>query len=742
MSKPLKYENHFEKLKTSTKRSDAASGPVIKPLPPIAPPGSLWGATTDDEEKTGNKAELKQIREITIPVVDEELRSVDVQLKRLPTMRNLSGDSIQPATYTAMSPLSTNGMLAVPEAETGGNEVSRRRSKELIESESAEDKSADRKPPPIDTKNIKDDSLKPAQNGEHSQSDGSNDDDDAGSVSDFIISRSSNPRPTANEGSSIHGSSQKDDASSPHAQNENEPTPVLEKRSSSGPTPPKSDRPVSNRGTVARSPPQLSPVAILSDQKAHLMASPVSIKKPLLPVPLNTHNINAPVDTSQTNSARTHESPMTESNSPLHKLSLPQLQQDQLTSRSPQASLASPMPPITPDSISPVRNQKESSKSPARLGVNSSYNEPNYMYPPTEEDVDLGIRPPPWGFDPMQVNQAEQESTSFQPTGSPPYVDNASSPFLTRAAATMMTFPDKGYEGPRQNSKVEHNRSSPSMESPSPNGTKSPSLAFKMKTAFVKSPLPEKARTTDSALKPSKSEADSRSAPRSATDPFVMPAHQVEKLKERSNSRFSLNIFKRDKESKRSRDKTRQMIANGEQESGHAPSLLSHTISDNESGPPPPPAAHPPTASPIVINRGGERGPDSALGLGGGSSTPDLPWSPQKQKQGDPIHIAQRMSSLGMEQLRQRQSGDTLSGSNWQTSSATLADGTPILEYVQALWSYKAQIPDAELSFETNDVLAVITKQQDGWWEAEILDQRRRQRGLVPSNFMKTLKTP
>ncbi|KAG2182114.1 hypothetical protein INT43_007041 [Umbelopsis isabellina] len=741
---PLKYENHFEKLKHSSKRSDATGGSVLKPLPPIAPPGSLWGSPTSEEGKASGKAESKQIREITIPVVDEELRSVDVQLKRLPTMRNLSGDSMQLANHTAMSPLSTNGMLAVPEPDNG-YEVSRRRSKELIESESAEDEKTDLKPPAIDTKNLKDDSLKQTQNGEHPRSDSSN--DDGGSVSDFIISRSSNPRPTVNEGSSsIHGSSQKDDVSSPRVQNDTEPTPEAEKRSSTGPTSTKGERRVSNHGAaVARSPTQLSPVTILSDQKTSLMSSPVSMKKPVLPVPLNTHNLNAPVDTSQTNSARTHESPMTEGNSPQHKMSLSQLQQDHFTPRSPQISMPSPMPPITPDSMSPVRNNKESAKSPARTpGVNSSYNEPNYMYPPTEEeDVDLGIRPPPWGFDHLQGNQVEQDSAGFQPALSSSYVDNASSPFLTRAAATMMTFPDKNHEGPRQNNKVEHNRSSPSIEPPSPNGTKSPSLAFKMKTAFAKSSMPEKARTTDAAPKPSRSEVESRSAPRSATDPFVMPAHQVEKLKERSNSRFSLNIFKRDKESKRSRDKPRQMVTNGEQETGHAPSMLSHTISDSESGPPLPPAGHPPQASsPIAINRGGgERGPDSALGLGGGSSTPDLSWSPQKQKPGDVVQIAQRMSSLGMEQLRHRQSGDTPSNPNWPTSSATLADGTPILEYVQALWSYKAQIPDAELSFETNDVLAVITKQQDGWWEAEILHQSRRQRGLVPSNFMKTLKT-
>jgi len=207
-----------------------------------------------------------------------------------------------------------------------------------------------------------------------------------------------------------------------------------------------------------------------------------------------------------------------------------------------------------------------------------------------------------------------------------------------------------------------------------------------------------------------------------------MPVHQMERLKDRSNSRFSLSIFKRDKEGKKHREKSRH--GGDDQHSMHAASLLSHPLSDHETGP-----------GSVPRSPGGSRGPDSALGLGPVSTTPELSWPPNhhhpqnKKTSGmESIHIAQRMSSLGMEQLRQRQ--DT---PPWQTS-ATLADGTPILEYVQALWSYQAQIPNTEISFETNDVLAVITKQQDGWWEAEILDQRRRRRGLVPSNFMKILK--
>ncbi|RUS19327.1 hypothetical protein BC938DRAFT_475753, partial [Jimgerdemannia flammicorona] len=35
--------------------------------------------------------------------------------------------------------------------------------------------------------------------------------------------------------------------------------------------------------------------------------------------------------------------------------------------------------------------------------------------------------------------------------------------------------------------------------------------------------------------------------------------------------------------------------------------------------------------------------------------------------------------------------------------------------------------------------MAVLGKQEDGWWLGEVLDLQRRQRGLFPSNFVKTL---
>ncbi|KAG2222211.1 hypothetical protein INT45_014108 [Circinella minor] len=64
-----------------------------------------------------------------------------------------------------------------------------------------------------------------------------------------------------------------------------------------------------------------------------------------------------------------------------------------------------------------------------------------------------------------------------------------------------------------------------------------------------------------------------------------------------------------------------------------------------------------------------------------------------------------------------------------------LDDGTPIIEYVQALWQYDAKV-NTEMSFYAGDVFAVIHKQMDNWWVAELMDPRRRQRGLVPGNYM------
>ncbi|KAI8973016.1 hypothetical protein BDB01DRAFT_808381, partial [Pilobolus umbonatus] len=53
----------------------------------------------------------------------------------------------------------------------------------------------------------------------------------------------------------------------------------------------------------------------------------------------------------------------------------------------------------------------------------------------------------------------------------------------------------------------------------------------------------------------------------------------------------------------------------------------------------------------------------------------------------------------------------------------------------RALWDYKAHIP-SEVSFNAHDNFAILNKQPDGWWYAELLDPQKPKRGLVPGNYM------
>ncbi|KAF2671385.1 hypothetical protein BT63DRAFT_215664 [Microthyrium microscopicum] len=61
-------------------------------------------------------------------------------------------------------------------------------------------------------------------------------------------------------------------------------------------------------------------------------------------------------------------------------------------------------------------------------------------------------------------------------------------------------------------------------------------------------------------------------------------------------------------------------------------------------------------------------------------------------------------------------------------------DGRVILHFTRAMYMYQAQIPE-ELGFGKGDVLAVLRLQDDGWWEAESVNQPGN-RGLVPSNYL------
>ncbi|KLT45498.1 hypothetical protein CC85DRAFT_306682 [Cutaneotrichosporon oleaginosum] len=64
-------------------------------------------------------------------------------------------------------------------------------------------------------------------------------------------------------------------------------------------------------------------------------------------------------------------------------------------------------------------------------------------------------------------------------------------------------------------------------------------------------------------------------------------------------------------------------------------------------------------------------------------------------------------------------------------------DGRPILFYVRAVYGYQAQSP-VEFDFQADDIIAVTSTPEDGWWSGELLDESRRMPGRTdfPSNFV------
>ncbi|KAG0794850.1 hypothetical protein G6F16_001316 [Rhizopus arrhizus] len=62
--------------------------------------------------------------------------------------------------------------------------------------------------------------------------------------------------------------------------------------------------------------------------------------------------------------------------------------------------------------------------------------------------------------------------------------------------------------------------------------------------------------------------------------------------------------------------------------------------------------------------------------------------------------------------------------------------------YVKAQWPFEATI-DGEMSFNQDEVLGILHKQSDGWWQAErLISQAAGQRGLVPGNYMIDAPSP
>ncbi|KAI9480754.1 MAG: hypothetical protein EXX96DRAFT_481896 [Benjaminiella poitrasii] len=69
-------------------------------------------------------------------------------------------------------------------------------------------------------------------------------------------------------------------------------------------------------------------------------------------------------------------------------------------------------------------------------------------------------------------------------------------------------------------------------------------------------------------------------------------------------------------------------------------------------------------------------------------------------------------------------------------TQAYIPDHTRFIGYAKAQWSFEATI-EGEMSFFADEVLGIIRKQMDGWWEAERLGPvNAGQRGLIPGNYM------
>lgn len=72
-----------------------------------------------------------------------------------------------------------------------------------------------------------------------------------------------------------------------------------------------------------------------------------------------------------------------------------------------------------------------------------------------------------------------------------------------------------------------------------------------------------------------------------------------------------------------------------------------------------------------------------------------------------------------------------------QSLPSVSSDGRKVIRYSKAAYDYRAAIPE-EVTFRKGDILLVLLMQEDGWWEVEVLNSRRRF-GLAPSNFLVNL---
>ncbi|KAK4520866.1 uncharacterized protein ATC70_006747 [Mucor velutinosus] len=127
---------------------------------------------------------------------------------------------------------------------------------------------------------------------------------------------------------------------------------------------------------------------------------------------------------------------------------------------------------------------------------------------------------------------------------------------------------------------------------------------------------------------------------------------------------------------------------------------------------------------------------------------------PYMQQQPRPLsqqHMYQKQPSLhelSQSDLKSNHSGQQQQTSQPQQQQATQQQLSPpqlvkapfsadrFIGFAKAQWPFEATI-DGEMSFQADEVVGIIHKQMDGWWEAERLGPvGAGQRGLVPGNYM------
>ncbi|CAO3610878.1 unnamed protein product [Mucor fragilis] len=96
----------------------------------------------------------------------------------------------------------------------------------------------------------------------------------------------------------------------------------------------------------------------------------------------------------------------------------------------------------------------------------------------------------------------------------------------------------------------------------------------------------------------------------------------------------------------------------------------------------------------------------------------------QQQQQNPQTQQQQQQQQAAQQQLPQPQLVKTPSSAD------------RFIGFAKAQWPFEATI-DGEMSFQADEVVGIIHKQMDGWWEAERLGPvAAGQRGLVPGNYM------